>query len=118
MRELGSDKAVIERLGSRKPLPLDNQAFSDFTECSWKKQGLLKANGQINWDEVHQVILGGLEEESKTNTKQAVDNIARGIIDPCRNVRGNTLGQTAIKVWNCLDGQLAARRSRSMRQRF
>ncbi|KAF2895951.1 hypothetical protein ILUMI_10214 [Ignelater luminosus] len=107
VEELGTDKATIERIGDRKPMPIDNQKFNEFTECSWKKQGLIKKDGTINWDEIHEVILGGVEEKQGRNkNKQAAENAARRLVNPCRNITGTTRGQTAVKIHNCLDNQL------------
>lgn len=91
---------------------MDNQAYNEFTECSFKAQGWMKSDGSIDWDVIHNLTLEAVKEELKTENKQDnPEDVVKRLIDPCRNIHGDTPGQTAVKSWNCLEDELVAYRS-------
>ncbi|KAF2895954.1 hypothetical protein ILUMI_10217 [Ignelater luminosus] len=100
--ELGIDKTILEGIDA----PLDNPDFHRYTECVWKKRGMMKENGEINWDNMHDFIFGGVEEaEAKGKSKQEAEALVKRLIDPCRDVHGVSHGDTAIKVATLADRQ-------------
>lgn len=87
------------------PAPLDNTILNDFTECRWKKRGYLSDDGEINWDTIKNVMLSksfiqatGLNLD-ELGTKW--DDHVNSLINKCRDVRGDTHGQTVVKIENC-----------------
>ncbi|KAF2895950.1 hypothetical protein ILUMI_10213 [Ignelater luminosus] len=102
INELGIDKSILEGIDA----PIDNPDFHRFTGCVWKKQGMMKDDGEINWDKFHDFILKGL---GKSDAK--AEDIVKRAIDSCRDVHGDSHGDTAIKVLMCVDVQLRSHRS-------
>ncbi|KAF2895953.1 hypothetical protein ILUMI_10216 [Ignelater luminosus] len=59
----------------------------------WKEQGLLKANGEIDWDKMHDFILEGVQEGK---SKQEAEAIVKRLMDACHNVHGDSLRQIVL----------------------
>ncbi|KAF2895955.1 hypothetical protein ILUMI_10218 [Ignelater luminosus] len=116
IEELGTDKSIVEGFGDplEKPTPIDNEAYNEFTECSWKKQGLVTDAGEVNWDAIDNVILEAVKEDAEKNKSDSEEQVAallaggliKGLIDNCRNEHGNSNAQTFVKVQNCIGTQL------------
>ncbi|KAF2895957.1 hypothetical protein ILUMI_10220 [Ignelater luminosus] len=90
------------------PAVLNNTLLNDFMECTWKKRGWLNADGEVNWNLLKNFLL------SKEHLENVQINLFRpsdyeyaleGVINRCRDVRGDTPGQTVIKVRNCFVGK-------------
>lgn len=116
--ELKLNKAEIETLDDPwdKPTAEDNKDLNDFLECSWKKEGTLKDNGEIDWDKVDDYITQELKkeiEENKSNSEEILANIIAGgiiqnAVDKCREekIHGSSPGQTVAKSQNCIAAKL------------
>ncbi|KAF2895959.1 hypothetical protein ILUMI_10222 [Ignelater luminosus] len=122
LEELKIEKALIEDLNdpTKKPCPEDNEDLKNFLECSWKKNGMLDQDNEINWERVEFLLLRSVRKDfqrGKTETEQAValvmGGIAKAIIDRCheRNIRAETPGLTIVKIQNCLGDKIRALKS-------
>lgn len=78
-----------------------NSQLNEFVACSWKKSGYLNENSSLNADEIktwlERDLIRALGKENMTVNE---------IIDPCKNVTGRNVGDTAIKVYNCMNRNL------------
>ncbi|KAF2896525.1 hypothetical protein ILUMI_09648 [Ignelater luminosus] len=85
------------------PAPLDNIVLNDFTECRWKKRGLLSDDGEVNWDTIRNLMLSKDYMEAARLNELDIKwvDFVNSQIDKCRNIRGDTHGQTVVKVENC-----------------
>lgn len=106
--ELNLERNRIVKLNSKSIGPEDDEGFNKFLECFWKKKGYQKEDGQIDFEylkstiiEVICEILGGDNSDSCVGSSVAAETV-----DKCRNVTGNSHGQTASKVQNCIVNKL------------
>lgn len=114
VQEQKLNKAEIETLNDPwdKPTSEDNKVLNDFLECSWKKQGTINENGEINWDKVDDIIAEEVKkniEDNKSNSAEVISSVIAGgflqnAVNKCReeNIHGSSPGQTAAKVQNCV----------------
>ncbi|KAF2895952.1 hypothetical protein ILUMI_10215 [Ignelater luminosus] len=110
--ELGIDKPILEESYA----PIDNPDFHRLTECIWKEEGMMKKNGEINWDAIYRIISVYLESVTSGKSQQEAEAIVKRAIDPCRDVHGDSPGHTAIKVQICIENEMKTVRSESKNQ--
>lgn len=118
VEELKLNKAEIEVHGDawEKPTAEDDNDLNAFFECSWKKEGTLQDDGEIDWDKVDEFVAEELKkeiQENKSNSEEIMANVIAGgmiqnAIDHCREekLHGNSPGQTIAKVQNCIAAKL------------
>ncbi|KAF2895958.1 hypothetical protein ILUMI_10221 [Ignelater luminosus] len=88
------------------PAVEDNTVLNNFMLCAWKKRGLLSDDGNVNWDVLQNLLLSKDYLESSPLYKSYETfadwkDFVQGVINKCRDVRGDTDGQTVVKVQNC-----------------
>lgn len=87
------------------PAVINNTLLNNFMECAWKKRGFFSDDGKVNWDALKNLLLSKdfieSDPSNKYDTSAEWEGIINGIIASCRDVRGDTHGQTIVKVQNC-----------------
>ncbi|KAF2891081.1 hypothetical protein ILUMI_14044 [Ignelater luminosus] len=107
IKELNLNKTLIETISNELIIPEDNTALNSFLSCTWKNEGTLNENDEINWDKVEKTFATSLQQElQELPTLDAI--IAGGAtasaIKLCKEdgIRGTTPGQTIAKIQNCI----------------
>ncbi|KAF2899772.1 hypothetical protein ILUMI_06414 [Ignelater luminosus] len=63
IKELNLNKTLIETISNELIIPEDNTALNSFLSCTWKNEGTLNENDEINWDKVEKTFATSLQQE-------------------------------------------------------
>lgn len=107
VNELKLDKKSIHFLNKQFITPEDNEDFNNFLGCYWKKKGIQRENGEIDFHQLDELLLMQLLKEYGTGideTATIVAEIFENALTACKLkcIRGKSHGQTAVKVQNCI----------------
>ncbi|KAF5304920.1 hypothetical protein FQR65_LT00804 [Abscondita terminalis] len=110
IEKLHLDKSHIEKIcrdESTKFLPETDVDFNSFQFCHWNARNLQDINGNLNYDEIAECIQEYPRSEYGANADDDEPiglKIALEAIEMCRHIpKGESHGQTAVKVQNCID---------------
>lgn len=87
-------------------MPENNPDFNAFMECSWKKDGFIDGYGNIIYERFHFYVQGA--HMDAVGIRELAEAFAEDVISHCREVRGDTPGQTGVKLMNCILHRLYA----------
>ncbi|KAF2898116.1 hypothetical protein ILUMI_08058 [Ignelater luminosus] len=78
-----------------------NSQLNGFVACSWKKSGYLNEDNSLNTNKMKTWLERDLIES--LNKKNITVN---DILDPCEYETGENVGDTAVKLYNCINRNL------------
>lgn len=61
----------------KKSILVNNKDLNDFLECSWKKEGTLNDNGEINWDKADEFIADELTKATQEANQGTIQNAVK-----------------------------------------
>lgn len=99
---------MMAYLSAQEFPPEDDQNFNEFFACTWKKQGYQFRNGRLNYNALERMIYSSLKEQAGTNRSaiKLARHMANIAVDECKNKGGNSHGQMAIRMQNCMYKEL------------
>ncbi|KAK4874558.1 hypothetical protein RN001_013918 [Aquatica leii] len=97
LKEFGYTKDIITYENDR--LTKGVTEMNTFFSCVWKKKGLQRQDGSINYEKLYEMMV---PEIKITLSDFGSNYVVIQSINECENVNGNDHGDTAIKVYNCL----------------
>ncbi|KAF5304874.1 hypothetical protein FQR65_LT07891 [Abscondita terminalis] len=91
---------------------VSDATYGDYLSCLWKYKKLQFQNGQINFTLLKELISDGVKVGVDVTDipLSNAENLADEIMTQCKDVSGNTNGQKAVKMRNCLYGKLLYQR--------
>ncbi|KAF5298668.1 hypothetical protein FQA39_LY11744 [Lamprigera yunnana] len=81
-------------------MPEHDVDFNKFTECTWKQQGLLDVKGDVIWTAFKFYVKGAYMDA--VGIADLADFFAEDTTSHCKDVKGNSPGQIAVKLMNCI----------------
>ncbi|KAF2906130.1 hypothetical protein ILUMI_00046 [Ignelater luminosus] len=70
----------------------DDPKYKEFLACLWKRTGYQNEDGQINWENIGEVL-----------KKDYAEAVVKEIIQKCDKIEGKTDGDEVALVLECLD---------------
>ncbi|KAB0804188.1 hypothetical protein PPYR_01158 [Photinus pyralis] len=113
IQELKLDKSYIESIitdDSSRFLPEDDDVFNTYLHCYWKARNFQNEKGILDFDNIMESIqffprkhFGGRPNDDSPIGVE----IAAAAIEDCKHVPGGeSHGQTAVKMQNCIDRRM------------
>jgi len=110
--ELNLDERKMKTLEATAVTPEDDIDYNNFLACSWQKAKILNlSNGEINYQNLKS-LLGQVPEQALVDASAYTIERERKLlfeaIDYCeaRGTKGESYGQTAVKLQNCIMNKL------------
>ncbi|KAF5298669.1 hypothetical protein FQA39_LY11745 [Lamprigera yunnana] len=100
IKELGIDDFMVDYNLNQLYLPENNQEFSKFIECVWKKKEFISSTNDFQYD----LLIKFISERyiDVVGNHLSSNAFAHDSVHSCSTVKGNTIGGTAIMILNCV----------------
>ncbi|KAF2886758.1 hypothetical protein ILUMI_19415 [Ignelater luminosus] len=69
VKELNLNKETIITFDKQKDDSETSEDFNNFLACSWKKKGIEKKDGDINWDKIYEILFDEFQTEFKEQSR-------------------------------------------------
>lgn len=104
VRELSLNRDLIR--GLNRGIVLENHDdFNDFRACYFKRKGYQNEDGEVLYENLKEALGRAIIMEAGTKTTAAKvfsHLIALQIVNSCKYIKGESHGDTAVKVQNCM----------------
>ncbi|KAF5302529.1 hypothetical protein FQR65_LT00901 [Abscondita terminalis] len=90
---------VVNNFNKYNLITEGNADMNRFVNCTWTSSGYLSKNGVINPEALITWLQNDLIKKLDENQPKVT---AESIVDPCKSIRGDDSGDTAVKVYNCM----------------
>lgn len=104
MRDLNLNRDFIRGL-NRPVVPENHEGFNSFRACYFKRKGYQNEDGDILYENLKDALGAAILNEAGTSATAAKvfsHLIALQIVNSCKYIRGESHGDTAVKVQNCM----------------
>lgn len=81
--------------------PENNQDFTNVLTCSWKKAEIIDKNANLDLDKLRQFLVDNFAKVQGSNYLIAT-LVAADALHHCEHVKGQTEGDIAVKMSNCI----------------
>ncbi|KAF5302531.1 hypothetical protein FQR65_LT00903 [Abscondita terminalis] len=102
LNEFGYQKDIIRYNENR--LEEDNSDMNTFFSCVWKKKGLQRYDGSIDFHKIYDMLI---PEIKLTLNDFGSAYVVIQSIEECEKIEGTDYGDTAVKTYNCLYDQVS-----------
>lgn len=69
VKELNLNKETIITFDKQKDDSETNEHFNKFLVCSWKKKGIEKKDGEVNWDKIYEILFDEFQTDFKEQSR-------------------------------------------------
>lgn len=94
------DETMLNNALKQLYMPEYNEQLNKFIECTWIKDGYIDTNGKINFEKFTLYVKSAYMEA--VGMAELAEAFSKDTVSYCRNTEGNSPGQLAVKLLNCI----------------
>lgn len=99
--EMEINKVEIANAFAQNYFPEDSEDLKKVLSCAWKKEGIMDKDGNIISEKFRRFLVENFRKAEGSNYIIAA-MVAADTMHYCGNVQGNSPGETAVKLSNCV----------------
>lgn len=99
----GIDKHTFVRILDDLIIPENDRKIQRFLACVWQRHGDITRSGAINLEPIRTALVPVMRN---LRPSWFAGPVVDGILEICRKVHGNTMGQQIVLTLNCITRQI------------